>query len=779
MSRSLVIGVLVFLFFAGPGFAQNNKPTVTPSQPAREQAPTDVKAPFLAREIHLSDFTDMAPRAEIRDQFAEVKDFIQNQPRDGEPATEKTEVWIGHTKTTLYFIFMCHDHRPGEIRGHLARRENILKDDNVSVLLDPFQDRRKGILFTVNPAGVQADAAWSENNDPDYSYDQVWDSEGRITSGGWMALIAIPFRTIRFRPTSPDWGVVFTRNLPRNSESDYWPHIATNISGVLSQEGTLHGLEGLTGSHNLQLNPYVLAQNERRLNLLDPLNPAFSSRHLEGTVGGEAKLIIKDSIVVDSTVNPDFSTVESDQPQFTVNQRFPVIFPEMRPFFLENANYFTTPIRMVYTRNIAHPEYGVRLTGKVRSTNLGLLVVDDRSPGESVPRGDPLYKQRATFALGRVSQDLGKNSSIGILYTDREFGGGWNRIGSADLDLRLNDKWTVGLQWAESSTQPDSDSPGTRYAAGPALLWQAQRNGHNFNLFSFGRDYSTGFQTQVGLLQTTNIRDQQAHSSYQWFPKHALVQSWGIEGEGDIAFDQQGNRFYRYLNADVFITLPRNMVLAPILVANSDTLGPQSGTLFANNHNFSENGAGVIAKGSPLTQVTFNLQAIRDGTVNYNPNVGGLPSLMDQQTVQLLLTVQPIRRLTADNTYLLDRDFASKGGAFVYETQTFRSKMNYQFTRAISARVIVEYDSTLANPAETTIQRKKQIGSQALLTWLPHPGTAVYIGYNNDLQNLDRTLCNRLPGGACDPTNSAVPLSPQYLNDGRQVFIKASYLFRF
>ncbi len=779
MRWKLLVCLLLFGLLTQSAFAQNSKPTATPSEPPTERAPASVRVPLLSAAIHLSDFAGMKPRPELRDQLAEVRDFIQNTPRDGQPETEKTEVWIGHTKTLLYFVFICYDDKPGEIRGHLSRRENILMDDNVSVLLDPFEDRRKGVLFTVNPAGVQADAAWSENSDPDYSYDQVWDSEGAVIPGGWMALMAIPFRSLRFRSGGPDWGFVLARNLPRNSEQDYYPRIATNISGILSQEGILHGMEGAEGSRNFQFNPYALAQNERRLNLLDPLNPAFSSRHLEGTGGGEAKLIIKDSIVVDGTVNPDFSTVESDQPQFTVNQRFPVVFPELRPFFLENANYFTTPIRMVYTRNIAHPEYGVRLTGKMRSTNLGLLAVDDRSPGESVPPGDLLYKQRATFALGRVSQDLGKNSSIGILYTDREFGGGWNRIGSADLNLRLNDKWTAGLQWAESSTQPDSDSPGTRYAAGPALLWQAQRNGHNFNLFSFGRDYSTGFQTQVGLLQTTNIRDQQAHSNYQWFPKHTLVQSWGIEGDGDIAFDQQGDRFFRYLTADVFVALPRNMVFAPILVANSDTLGPQSGTLFTHNHNFSENGAGVVAKGSPLNQVTFSLQAVRDASVNYNPIAGGLPSLMDQQTVQLLLTVQPIRRLTADNTYLLDRDFETRGGPFVYETQTFRTKINYQFTRAFSARAIVEYDSTLVNPATTSLARTKQIGSQALLTWLPHPGTAVYIGYNNDLQNIGRALCNRLSNGACDPNNSNVPRSSNYLNDGRQLFIKASYLYRF
>ena len=91
----------------------------------------------------------------------------------------------------------------------------------------------------------------------------------------------------------------------------------------------------------------------------------------------------------------------------------------------------------------------------------------------------------------------------------------------------------------------------------------------------------------------------------------------------------------------------------------------------------------------------------------------------------------------------------------------------------------MEYDSTLANPAETSLLRTKQIGTQALLTWLPHPGTAVYIGYNNDLQNLDRTLCNRLPSGAAIRTTPPSPRGPGYLNDGRQIFVKASYLFRF
>lgn len=782
--ESLWGGVIVALsMLCAMCSAQEGKPTVVPTEPPKAQAPSDAKVPLLDQPLHLADFNNMQPRAELRSKLTEITGFIQNTPRDGEPATEKTEVWLGHTKAALYVVFICHDHRPAEIRGHLSRRENILTDDTVTVLLDPFQDRRRGVLFQVNPAGVQADAAWTDGNGPDYSYDQVWDSEGRITSDGWMALIAIPFRSLRFRSSGLEWGVVFERSFPRNSEVDYWPRVTPSISGTLTQEGTLRGIEGVTGSHNVQINPYVLGQNEKTLLNLDPSNPYFSSRRFEGTAGGEAKAILKDSVVLDATVNPDFSDVESDQPQFTVNQRYPVYFPELRPFFLENANYFSTPVQLLYTRNIIHPEYGGRATGKIGHTNIGLLMTDDREPGQTVPVDDPLYNKRATFAVGRVSQDFGKNLTVGTMYTDEEFGEGWNRIGGFDFTWRATEKWTVAGQTVESSTKGSREDSAAAvfpsgYRAGPGSDLQINRSGHAFNLQNEYQDYSTGFESAAGFIQTADIRTDHLHSNYQWFPKKSVVQSYGVEVNQQIAFDHQGNRVYRYSTIDPFWLLPRNIVVAPIGGENSDTLGPQNGTLLTQDHNFTENFAGLVFRGAPFAQFSFNLQAIKGGNVNYNPLPGAVPSLMHQADVQFLFTVQPFRQLTADNTYLLDRDESVKDGQLVYESQTFRSKLNYQFTRAFSARVIVEYDSTLANPLETSLQRTKQVQTQALLTWLPHPGTAIYVGYNNDIQNLNHALCSRL-GGACDPAKPILPRANGYLNDGRQFFVKASYLLRF
>ena len=757
------------------------------SQPMAKPAPAPpsiATVPLIDQPLKLDDFSGMAPRPELGEKLAHITKFVQNSPTDGKPATEATEVWMAYTKTTLYFVFLCHDSHPDQLRTHLARRENVQTDDSVDVLLDPFQDHRTGVMFQVNANGVQADASWSEAGGPDYSYDTVWDSESRVTKEGWIALIAIPFRSLRFRVGQQDWGVVFQRTLPRNSESDFWPRVAANVSGVLTQEATLRGIQGVTGSHNFQLNPYTLAQNERKLIDLDPTDPYFSSRHLEATAGGEIKLVIKDSIVVDGTVNPDFSDIESDQPQFTVDQRFPVYFPELRPFFLENASYFNTPITLVYTRNIAHPEFGVRMTGKVGRNNLGVFAIDDRLPGEEVAPADPLYGNRALIAVGRYSRDIGEGSSLGAIYTDDEFGGGWNRIGGADFTARFNDHWTAHGQMIESSTLGDTDQDQTSgspppYSAGPASDVQLNRNGHAFNLFNEYQDVSTGFQTYLGFLQSANIRSDHLHTTYQFFPKQSKIQSWGFEQNQNLAFDHQNDRVYHYTTVDPFVLLPRNFVIAPLIGQNSDTVSPANYPGLPAFKNFTENFGGLVLRGAPWSQFNLNLVALRSGNVNYYPQLGLIPFLLNQDAVTLLFTVQPVNQLTIDNTYLLDRDHAAAGGAFVYESQTMRTKFNYQVTRSISARVIAEYDSTLANPANTSLLRTKEVATQALLTWLPHPGTAVYIGYSNDLQNLDRSLCNRLPNGSCDPNNTTLPRAGPLLNDGRQIFVKASYLFRF
>ena len=772
---------------APPGTVQR-----APNAPIHRASETILQVPLLDHDLSLADFPNMQPSQVLRDKLGHIPEFTQNEPFDTKPASEKTEVWLARTHTTLFVVFVCYDSRPSLMRAHLARREAIDQDDYVSILVDPFQDRRRGVLFEVNPLGVQADANWTENGDPDFSYDQIWNSSARRTPQGWMALMAIPFRSIRSRPAGSDWGVVLARSLPRLNEYDSWPHVSQQISGTLSQEGTARGLEA-SATHNLQINPYLLGQHIRQLNDDDPLHPYFSNRDLAGTVGGDVKAIVKNSIVLDGTVNPDFSQVESDQPQFRVNQRFAVYYPELRPFFLENSAYFDSPITLLYTRTIIHPEFGARATGKINHTNLGFLTIDDRAPGEFVAQDDPLHGKRALTTVLRISQDLGKLSSIGVTYAQRSLNGRSNRVGGVDFRARLNDRWGMSGMMVESSTEQQDGT----YSAGPASRLSVFRNARNFNMAVRYRDFSQGYQADAGFTTIPQVRSTNSNAGYTWYPNRHGVQSVQLASELDIAFDRAGNRVYHYNETDATVTLPRSGQVVAFFGDNSDTLSPDSYPALQHHTNYSENYGGVNVQLAPVPQFSSRLSYTHGATVNYNPAGAGIPELLHEDQVRGYLTLQPIGRLTVDNTYLLDRTTAAHSdpllamqpppapgttfqpGMLAYESQTLRTKINYQFTRAFSLRTIVQYDSVLANPLVSTLARTKQVSSQVLFTWLPHPGTAVYVGYNNALQNLDRSLCYRNLSGQCDPDNTDVPYSPQYLATGRELFVKASYLLRF
>jgi hypothetical protein len=774
---------LAFLCLAAPTVrAQDSaqpKPGAARSFTEQHGAAQQVSVPKLDRDPTMEDFGTMKASDWAQQHMAVVGGFVQNAPFDGKPPTERTEAWLGRTDTTLFAVFICFDHHPETIRGHLARRENIDADDKVGLLLDPFQDRRRGVAFQVNPAGVQADANWVEPGNIDFSYDQVWNSYARRTPQGWIAMMAIPFRSIRSRSTAPEWGVVLSRELPRNSETDAWPRISQSITGTLSQEGSLLGMEGAT-SHNIQLNPYGIAHRIRQLDTDDPNNPFFSNRNLSGTAGGDFKAVVKDSIVLDATINPDFSQIESDQPQFRVNQRYALYYPELRPFFLENSSYFDAPITLLYTRTIGNPEFGARATGKIRHTNIGFLAIDDRDPGTFVALDDPLHGKRAVTIASRVVQDLGKSSSIGLTYVQRTLNGHANREGGGDFYWRMNHHWTLrGMAVASSTHQQD----GT-YSAGPAERLQLQRIGHSFYLNQQYRDFSQGFETDSGFVSIPQVRQSNTQANYQWYPtggwaKKFGEQSYGIETSLRVAFNRSGQRTFHYTSDDFFVALPHNTVIAPLFVGNSDTLGPTDYTGLTRRTNYTENKAGIVYRSAPISQISWNVEAYHGATVNYNPVGDAAPTLLTDDTVNALLTLQPISPLTIDNTYLLDRAQDAHTHVHVYESQTFRTKINYQFTRSFSLRAIVEYDSVGRNAALSSLDRTKQVSTQVLFTWLPHPGTAIYAGYNNDLQNLNHTLCTELAGGGCNTNFPIEPRAPQYLNDGREFFVKASYLLRF
>src|SRR6266403_2931119 len=300
------------------------------------------KIPRVHHAPKLEDFLENHPReAELT-----VTDFRQNIPGDGTPATESTTAYLSYDDKNLYVAFACHD-EPGEVRAHLSKRESSDQDDGVGVLLDTFRDFHRAYYFFSNPVGVQTDAIYTEGQGYDYSFDTLGDNAGRVTNHGYVVFFSIPFKRLRFsHDPEQTWGVALYRVILRKSEYDYWPYVTQRVAGLTQQFAPVNGLENVSPGRNIQFIPYGLLASDHFLNQPNPPNaatpPAFVNQ-FEHRAGLDAKFVAKDSLTFDVTLNPDFSQVESDDPQVTVNQRFAVFFPEKRPFFIENAGFFMTP----------------------------------------------------------------------------------------------------------------------------------------------------------------------------------------------------------------------------------------------------------------------------------------------------------------------------------------------------------------------------------------------------------------------------------------------------
>jgi hypothetical protein len=735
-----------------------------------------INIPRVTAPPPLEDFLQMKPSAAWEGKLAKVDRFIQRTPSDGELTTHPTEAYLGYDDKNLYVIFICFDREPQKVRARLSHREDVFDDDAVEVMLDTFHDHRRAYAFLSNALGVQADALWTEGQGFDSSFDTVFSTEAKLTTEGFVVRFAIPFRSLRFASNDPQtWGILLNRDTKRDNEEAYWPQYSSRITGRLNQEGDAMGLQNISPGHNFQLIPYGIFRSFRDIDLRDLDHPTFTQRDAYGQIGLDAKAVVKDKFVIDATANPDFSQIESDDPQVTVNQRFEVQFPEKRPFFLENSYYFQTPIPLLFTRRIVDPQWGARLSGKDGPWAVGMLVADDASPGTEVAPGTSLFGQHAYFAVGRVSRDLGNQSSLGVMFTDREEGPYFNRVGGIDGRFNLNSNWVAAFQGVVSSTlcSDTRDSVCTlgTYLAGPAAEVTLQRDGRKLNYFMDYSDRSDGFRTFTGFDPQPDIHNLYHRVQYSFRPEGKHLISWGPQMEVFHTFDHEGN----YLNSGYFPALKTEFVGQTFLniyyAKEMDLLRPKDFSVLTSNQKYVRHTTEVEFKTSVYRPVSFQLD-YRFGTrINYDAPDGVAPFIAGRTTVNATLTVRPSRSLRVDNTYILFRLHNRLGAPGSLNNHIIRSKWNYQYTKRLSLRFIGEYDSVLANPAFTFLETTKNFNADFLVTYLVHPSTAIYVGYNSNLENVLLPLRNDVDGDLLHGGHMR--------NDGRGLFVKASYLFRF
>jgi hypothetical protein len=735
-----------------------SSPVIAPVAPLIEAAPgvnpTDsarrLTIPRLEHAPRIEDFLDGNPR----NQTVEVRGFLQREPHDGSPVSQPTTTYLAFDDNNLFVIFVCHDD-PAAIRAHMTKREDIGGDDTVAVYLDTFHDRHRAYVFESNPLGIQRDAIVTEGEeDADYNFDTVWDSEGRLTSFGFVVQFSIPFKSLRFSGAKvQQWGIALARNIPRNNEESYWPYITAKVQGLAQQMATLDGLERISPGRNVQLIPYITASNSRFL----ASGPGLTtSNDVRGGVDG--KVILKDALTFDFTANPDFSQVESDDPQVTVNQRYEVYFPEKRPFFLDNSAYFSTPVNLFYSRRVVDPNAGARLSGKVGPWTLGFLATDDRAPGQSVDSSDPLHGGLTPIGVARVAREFGQQSSVGMFFSDRQFGTSFNRVYSLDWRLKLNNNWSVKTQAIRSY---DRALDGTR-SVGSGLTAEAVYSDRHLIYSGSYTDFTPGFRAPLGFIQRVDIRQEGQYASYMWRPDHGPVSSFGPTLNQSFIFDHTGRLTDWSGGAQFDITFRGPTRLSAYRYQTYEYYLGQG---------FHKAASGFSYYTASRRWLDLYGSYATGNAVNYSPALGIEPFLARSDAASFGATVH-LPRLRLEQYYLFSRlaGGSTPDGLTVFNNHIARSKLNYQFSRALSLRAIVDYYVQLPNESLVQQTHLKQVTTDVLLTYLIHPGTAAYIGYTNRFQNL-------VPDPLSPPT--LVSGGPPTFQTDRLLFLKLSYLFHF
>lgn len=746
--------------------------------------------PRLEVAPKLKDFSGSTV-TEAATRMLRVTNFVQRYPDDGSVPSESTSAYLGYTHEALFVAFVCDDKAPQLIRAHMLARDALQDDDNVGVYLDTFHDQRRAFVFQTNPLGIQSDSLYSEQNGFDSSFDTVWDTWGERTNRGYTVLMRIPFASLYFSKADAGqmrtWGIILQRNVSRTSESDFWPRSKHVVAGRLTQDMQVEGFHDIEHGQNLQFQPYLLARSLRKLNSIDPLNPYFEDKHLQGYGGLDAKFILHNSLVLDTTVNPDFSQVGIDNPAVP-NQRFPPYFAEVRPFFIENSSYFMTPISLYYTNNIMAPQYGARLTGKLGGWAVGLLGVDDQSPGQLVPRSDPNFNSRAHFYLGRVNRDLGSLSNVGLIYADREYRDSFNRAGGLDFRLRVKNRWTLTGQAVTSETRNLSNSTQgeqecANYAlscSGQAWVQELSYSDLHWNWWAAYTDTSAGFVTDTGFFQRPDVREPNGHVGYTFRPQHGPILSHGPSIYVERIWDHTGLPLDYYANPTYSINFRKNTSLYASIDFGQDRLRPIDYSALPNNVEYHSHSAGLNFYSAPVPYLAVGGGFYKGTTINYSPPANAGPGPVGVSSPTLNLEVKPLGSLDLQNSYVYSHFTHLDSGAVVYDNHELISRWNYQLTKAASVNLIGQYISTLPHPDSTNLANSKTLFADALFTYMPHPGTALYFGYIGNFANLDRALCTREMDGTCNPSNPILPpTSSSLMNDGKTIYMKISYLLRF
>ncbi len=726
--------------------------------------------PRIAGEPDFTDFANMSLGTALARSMAKIEGFTQRETNDGDPASQRTEVYIGYDETKLHAIFLAFDDDPEQIRANMSSRENIDGDDVVEMTIDTFNDQRTAFSFRVTPLGIQWDARWTEGSSLragfDTTLEAVWDSEGQPTDRGYMVKMAIPLRSLRFPDEEEQtWRVQFGRHIPRASEWNYWPSYSINVDGRLNQTALMTGVSNVSPGNNYQIIPFIFARDVEAIDMRASGGPMLD-RTSETDVGVDAKFVFNDSMVLDVTINPDFSQVESDEPQVTVNERFEVQFPERRPFFVENADFFATDSTLIFTRRIVDPEAGLRFTGRSGDYGFGAILINDEAPGLNRDVDHPLHGEKANIGIIRGFRDISEQDRVGFLLSDRILADGHNLVGSIDGRFRLGDNWTTQMQVVGTDSEPVG---GGVSSTGYQRNIQVNRVGRTVNTHTHFIETTPDFRAELGFQQrffrsdTSGLHNRVA---LNFFPEDSSVSRWSTSLFSVYMEDMAGTKIY-HQNGPGFDIEFDTTSFGVSWTDYNEVLLPGDFAGLTSTQNYDYDNWQLSFDDSSFSSLEFGVSYRWGTTLNLVPPRGTLPTVADTTRVDADMLWRPIDRLRVVNTYL-NTKLEMSGGEKVFSNEIVRSNWNYQFTREWSLRFIAQYEKTDAGPA-TRLADNENLNFDLLLRYVINPWSAFYAGYNTNRSNFD--IVER-------EGERELVVADDLRRDGNQFFVKFSYLFQ-
>jgi hypothetical protein len=480
-------------------------------------------------------------------QALQVDLVYETTPDENTPAKQKTTAYIYENGDSLFVAFRAEDKDMGQLRAYIKDRDSAYQDDFVGIQMDTFNDEQRAYEFFVNPYGSQMDLLYDESSgDDDDSWDGIWESRGTIDENGYSVEMKIPYSNLRFESSGDikTWGIEFLRVHPRDQRRIYRNSPRDrNRNCVLCQFHKFKGFAKAKQGNQLELNPVLTIGKSESRNDAGEL----VSKGTDFEPGLNVRWGITPEITLDGTLNPDFSQVESDAAQLSVNETFALFFDEKRPFFQEGSNFFNSHMRAIYTRTVTDPEYGIKLTGRQNAHTLGAFALKDEITNIIIPgtfgSDFATLDEASDVFVGRYRYDFNSDLNIGLITTHRAAGDYKNTLTSIDGFYRWKDRHRFRFQFMNSDTDNSLDLQ-NEFDLAPVQSGDAYRMNYSYNsrdwfAYSNFRNYDKDFRADLGFVTQVN-NDQfvlgggrQFYSEDSWWTRIELAGDWDIKHDND------------------------------------------------------------------------------------------------------------------------------------------------------------------------------------------------------------------------------------------------------